>query len=146
MNKIILILFLIATVSCTKKNEIESLLVTNKNEYWECINYCYNSGSTYFQFKDNGSYNAFLRSYVGFDLFNNDGDLRNDPGTWSIKNDSTFVWDKDAYKIEKISKNEILLSYYHYEIKDKKCYVRLSKWITTPSGPKHLDHQDNIKK
>lgn len=146
MNKIVIILLMIMSVSCNKKDKIKSFFITNKNEYWECLNYCYNSGSTYFQFKENGSYDVFLRSYVGFDLFNDDGDLISGSRPWSIKNDSTFVWDKWNYKIEKMSKNEILLSYYHYEIKNKKCYVRLSKWVNTPQGPKLLDQPDNIKK
>lgn len=146
MKKVIIILLLILSISCSNKKEIESILVCDKNEYWECIDYCYNS-RTYFQFKDNGTIDAYLLyTKEGFRLFNNDGDLINDPGTWSIKNDSTFIWNKEVYKIEKLAKNEILLSYYHYEIKDKKCYIRLSKLIKTPKGPKRLDELNKIKK
>ncbi|MGO4772857.1 hypothetical protein ACEN2I_14440 [Flavobacterium sp. W22_SRS_FK3] len=146
MNKLIIILLTILSISCTKRDKIESVFITNNIEYWECIDYCYNS-RTYFQFKDNGTIDAYLLyTKEGFRLFNNDGDLINDPGTWSIKNDSTFIWNKEVYKIEKLAKNEILLSYYHYEIKDKKCYIRLSKLIKTPKGPKRLDELNKIKK
>lgn len=145
MNKIILILFLIATVSCSKKNEIESLLVTNKDEYWEYQNYCFNNGLLYFQFNENAKYDKYLRMNEGFKLFNKDGDLRNDSRTWSVKNDSTLVWNQWNYKIEKTSKDEILLSYYHHEIKDKKCYIRLSKLVDTSKGTKLLDELDNTK-
>lgn len=146
MNKIIIILLLLCCISCSDNDKIKSVFVANKNEYWECMNYCHDS-RTYFQFKDNGTYDAYLLyAKEGFHLFNDDGDLISVSRTWSIKNDSTFVWDKWNYKIEKMSKNEILLSYYHYKIKNKKCYARFSKWIKTPQGPKLLDQPDNIKK
>jgi hypothetical protein len=138
MNKIIIILLLILSASCNKKKEIESIFLTNKNEYWDSKEYCYNGGGNFFQFKKDGNYDRYLlyNNYLGFRLANDDGDLKSGPRTWSIKNDSTFVWDKGVYKIEKISKKEILLSYDHYELKGVKCYVRLSKWVVTPKGPK----------
>lgn len=142
------IILLLACLSCSKKSEIEEQFVASKNDYWQYKNYCSNNGrGIYFQFKENGSYDKYLQ-YIneGFSLFNNDGDLQSGPRTWSIKNDSIFLLDNGTYKIEKTSKNEILLSYYHHEIKDKKCYVRLSKWVNTPKGPKLLDQPDNIKK
>lgn len=138
MNKIIIIILLLVCISCSKKKEIESAFIADKNDYWEYRDYCWNTKGIYFQFKENGSHDKYLRSYVGFDLFNNDGDLISGSRTWSIKNDSTFVFDKDEYKIEKISNTEILLSYYHYKIKDKKCFVKMSKWANTPKGPKKL--------
>jgi len=143
MNKITVMLLLILAVSCSDKNETESIFITNKNEYWQYDNYCNNTCCIYFQFHENGSHDKYLRSYVGFDLFNNDGDLESGPRTWSIKTDSIFVWDKEEYKIEKISNKEILLSYYHYKINGKKCYVRLSKWVKTPQGPKPVDKLDS---
>lgn len=147
MNKIKIIILLLLCISCSKKDEIESVFIANNNEYWQFKNYCYAvSGSTYFQFKDNGTYDVYLRSYVGFDLFNDDGDLKSGPRLWSIKNDSTFVLNKGIYKIEKITNKEIILSYYHYKIKDRKCFIRLSKWVVTPKGPKLLDELENIKK
>ena len=147
MNKIKIIILLMLCTSCNKKSEIKSVFLANKNDYWQCKDYCYpTSGSTYFQFKENGIYDRYLRSYVGFDLFNNDGDLESGPRPWSIKNDSTFVMGKGIYKIEKITNKEIILSYYHFKIKEKKCFIRLSKWVDTPKGPKLLNQQDTIKK
>lgn len=145
MKKIIIIFLLIFSVSCSKKEEIKSIFVTDKNEYWVHHDYCYNTGGNCFRFNENDSYDRFLRSNVGFRISNNDGDLKRDPGTWFIPNDSTFVWDKGLFKIEKLTKKEILLSYYHYELKGIKCYVRLSKWKQTPQGPKPVDTLDNVK-
>lgn len=147
MNKIIIILLLLCCISCSDNDKIKSLFVANKNEYWAYKDYCYDNSGNYYQFKEDGIYDRYLGyAKEGFRLFNNDGDLVEDSRTWSIKNDSTFVWDRGSYKIEKISKNEILLSYYHYKIENKKCYVRLTKWLNTPKGPKLLDQPDNIKK
>ena len=133
------------SISCSKKGEIESIFIADKNEYWVHHDYCYNTGGNCYRFNENGSYDRFLRSNIGFDLFNNDGDLIRDPGTWSIKNDSTFVRDKGVFKIEKLTKNEILLSYYNHEFKGIKCFLRLSKWVQTPQGPKPVDTLDNVK-
>ena len=137
---------MITCLSCSKKSEIETIFIANNNEYWEYRNYCHNTAGIYFQFRKNGSHDKYLNSYVGFDLFNNDGDLECGPRTWSIKNDSVFLWDKGIYKIEKITNKEIILSYYHYKIKEKNCFIRLSKWVDTPKGPKLLNEQDIIKK
>ena len=145
MNKIILLLFMILCVSCNKENDIESIFITNKNEYWEFHNYCYDS-NTYFQLKENGSFDAYLISDAGFDIFNNDGDLKSGPRSWSIKNDSIFVLNKGIYKIEKVTNKEILLSYCNYELKSKKCFIKLSKWVNTSKGPKLLDELDTIEK
>ncbi|PXY45016.1 hypothetical protein [Flavobacterium hydrophilum] len=145
MNKTIVILLMILCISCSKKKETESIFIAEKDEYWVHHDYCYNTGGNCFHFNENGSYDRFLVTPTAFRLANNDGDLINDPGTWSIKNDSTFVWDKGVFKIEKITKKQILLSYYHYESKGIKCFVRLSKWIQTPQGPKPVDSLDNVK-
>ena len=147
MNKIKIIILLLLCISCNKKSEIESVFVAHKNEYWEYQNYCNNGGrGIYFQFKDGAVYDQYLQ-YIneGFRLFNRDGDLESGLRTWSIKNDSVFLWDKGIYKIEKITNKEIILSYYHYKIKGKKCFIRLSKWIVTPEGPQKLvvDKNDN---
>ncbi len=141
-------MFLLALlVSCTNKSKIESIFLAHKNEYWSHQDYCFNTAGNCFQFKEDGIYDIYLafNDSVGFRLFNNDGDVINDSRTWSIKNDSTFVWDKGIFKIEKLSKSEILLSYYDDTFKGKKCYVRLSKWIKTPQGPKPLEKRDGIK-
>jgi hypothetical protein len=145
MNKIIITLLLILSISCSKKGEIESIFIADKNEYWVHHDYCYNTGGNCFHFNENGSCDRFLVTHKDFTLANSEGDLVNDPGTWSIKNDSTFVWDKGVFKIEKVTKKEILLSYYHYELKGIKCFVRLSKWRQTPQGPKPVDMLDNVK-
>lgn len=138
---------MIISVSCNKKNKIESIFIANKNEYWAYKDYCYDNSGNYYQFKEDGIYDCYLGyAKEGFRLFNNDGDIVNDSRTWSVKNDSTFVWYRGSYKIEKISKKEILLSYYHHEIKDKKCYIRLSKWVNTSKGTKLLDQPNTINK
>lgn len=137
---------MILSVSCNRKNKIETIFIANKNEYWLYTEYCYDNVGNFYQFKEDGIYDRYL-SYAkeGFRLFNNRRDLAYNSRTWSIKNDSILLFDRGSYKIEKISKNEILLSYYHHEIKDKKCYIRLSKWLNTPEGPKLLDEQNNTK-
>ncbi len=138
---------MILSISCGKRNEIESIFIANKDEYWQHYDYCYNTGGNCFKFKKDDTCDLYLmfNDKPFFRLFNSDGDVVNDPGTWSIKNDSTFIWDKEVFKIEKLTKNEILLSYSDYEIKGKKCYVRLSKWAKTPQGPKHLGVENNAK-
>jgi hypothetical protein len=145
--KIIISLLIILCTSCSKKSEIESIFVANKNEYWQYRDYCWNIKGIYFQYKKDGISDKFLLdSNEGFSLFNDDGDLKNGPRPWSIKNDSTFVYDYSEYKIEKITNKEILLSYYHYKIKNKKCFVKLSKWVDGPDGPKLLNTTDKLKK
>ncbi len=139
MTKIKILILLLLCISCSKKSEIESLFIANKNEYWGYKNYCNNNKGVYFQFRENWIYDKYIRTYNGFGLFNNDGDLLSGPRTWSIKNDSVFLLDKGSYKIEKITNREILLSYYHNRIKGKKCFVKLSKWILTRKGPKKTD-------
>lgn len=144
MKKVFILLVLILSISCSKKEDIKSIFIAGKNEYWVHHDYCYNTGGNCFRFNKNGSCDKFVRSNVDFRIANNDGDLKNDAGAWSLKNDSTFVWDEGIFKIEKLTKNEILLSYYHYELKGIKCFVRLSKWVQTPQGPKPVDTLDNV--
>ncbi|WPO80746.1 hypothetical protein [Flavobacterium sp. KACC 22761] len=138
--KIVVLILVQLCVSCSKKNEIESMFVTSKNEYWKYQDYCWNNKGVYFKCNKNGSSDKYrFNTDEGFLLFNTDGDLEIIGSSWSIKNDSTFVFDNEEYKIEKISNKEILLSYYHYKIKDKKCFVKLTKWVDGPKGPKPLD-------
>jgi len=138
--KLVILFFVTICISCSKKSEIESIFIANKNEYWKYNDYCQDTRGIYFQFKNNSSHDKFvLYSKEGFHLFNDDGDLLSGPRTWSIKNDSTFIFDEEEYKIEKITEKEILLSYYHYKIKDKKCFVKLSKWVDGPEGPRPLN-------
>lgn len=143
------IVFLLIFLCCSssKKNEIKSIFIANSKEYWKYNDYCLDTRGIYFQFKNNGSHDKYiLYSDEGFHLFNDDGDLLSGPRTWSIKNDSTFVFDEEEYKIEKIKNNEILLSYYHYKVKDKKCYVKLTKWIYGPNGATLIHTSDKFEK
>jgi len=137
---------MVLSVSCSKKNEIESIFIAGKNEYWQAYDYC-STGSNCYHFKKNGTCDLYMMSIEKpfFRLFNHDGDVINDPEPWSVKNDSTLLWHEGVYKIEKLSRREILLSYYHYEIKGRKCFVRLTKWVDTPQGPKPVDSLDNVK-
>lgn len=126
MNKKIVLVAFIMFVSCGKKHELENTFITNESEYWKYNNDCIQS-RVYFKFYQNGNYDKYLRTYKGFNLFNNDGDIISKERTWSVKNDSTFVWSKEEYKIEKIGKQQIILSYHHYKVKDKICKVTLNK-------------------
>ncbi|OXB05105.1 hypothetical protein B0A81_15475 [Flavobacterium plurextorum] len=138
--KIIIALFVLLSISCSKKSEIELIFIASINEYWSYKDDCLGTKGIYFQFKENGTHDKYLLHIDdGFSLFNTDMGGGNDVRTWSIKNDTTFVFDNEEYKIEKISDEEILLSYYHYKIKNKKCFVRLRKWVDGPEGPKPLD-------
>jgi len=148
MNKIIIMLLLILSVSCSKKNEIESIFIADQNEYWQDYDYCYNTGGNCYKFKKNGTcdlYMMFSSDKPFFRLLNHDDDVINDPEPWSVKNDSTLLWNEGVYKIEKLSRREILLSYYHYDIKGRKCFVRLVKWVETPQGPRPADSLDKIR-
>lgn len=48
----------------------------------------------------------FFRLYNYDGISNNEVDLMRDPGTWSIKNNSTFVWDEEIFKIENCQKKK----------------------------------------
>ncbi|WP_188221702.1 hypothetical protein [Flavobacterium pokkalii] len=145
MKKLILFITILLCIAC-KKSSIEKKIIANNNEYWEFYNYEYNQGAIYFQFKENGSHDKYLQ-YIneGFKLFNNDGDIISGYRTWSIKNDSTFVWDDEEYKIEKISDNEIILSYIRYSktenIGNQKYFILLNKWRVTNKGPQSLGYK-----
>ena len=134
-------------ISCSKKKQIESIFIAGKNEYWLHQDYCYNTGGNCYKFKKNGTSDVYLMfiDKPFFRLFNSDGDVIRDPEPWSVKNDSTLVWNEGVFKIEKLSRREILLSYYHYEIKGRKCFVRLTKWVDTTQGPRPADSLDNIR-
>ncbi|WPO80745.1 hypothetical protein [Flavobacterium sp. KACC 22761] len=142
MNKFRIAIMLLVTlcISCSKKSEIESIFTTSKDEYWHYRDYCLNTKGNYYKYNKNGirdKYSLYINK--GFVLANIDGDYEEINIPWSIKNDSTFVVNNGEYHIEKISNEEILLSYYHYKIKDKKCFVKLTKWVDGPEGPKPLD-------
>ncbi len=126
--KSLLPLLLAIIFSCDKKHELETAFETKKNEYWKYIDACGGGRGLFFKFNKDGSYDKYNRFIDdGFELFNNDGDLISGKRTWSIKNDSIFVWDNEEYKIEKYSTQQIRLSYYHYKKKNKKCSITLNK-------------------
>ena len=126
-TKLVIGSLLILLFSCSKKSEIENIFISNQDEYWDYKDDCEGHG-VYFRFNEKGDYDKYNR-YIkdGFTLFNNDGDVISGPRSWSIKNDSTFVWNNEDYKIEVCTKDSIILSYYHYKEKDKKCKVIFKK-------------------
>jgi len=126
MNRKLILIAIVVLLSCGKERELENTFVTKKSEYWQYNDDCAKS-RVYFRFNKNGSYDKYLKSYTGFDLFNNDGDLLSGSRTWSLKNDSIFVWDNEEYRIEKYGTQQIRLSYYHYKKKNKKCSITLNK-------------------
>lgn len=129
MNKILIILSFIIVSSCSKKNKLETIFITKQNEYWQYKDDCQSYG-VYFKFNKKGDYDKYNRFINdGFELFNNDGDLMSGPRSWRIKNDSTFVWNDEEYKIEKCNTEEIILSYYHYKEKYKKCKITFNKVV-----------------
>lgn len=71
--RLIIFLFVLLCISCTKKSKIESIFIANKNEYWEYEDYCWGTNAIYFQFKENGTQDKYLL-YIddGFSLFNTD--------------------------------------------------------------------------
>lgn len=139
-TKIIITLLVVLCISCNKKSKIESTFIASKKEYWAYNDYCLGTKGIYFQFRENGTHDKYLLHIDdGFSLFNTDRGGGSATRTWSIKNDSTFVFDEEEYKIEKFTEKEIFLSYYHYKIKDKKCFVKLSKWVDGPEGPRPLN-------
>jgi hypothetical protein len=115
--------------SCNKKRDIENIFITQKNEYWNYKD-CDGGHSLYFKFNKKGDYDKYNR-YIkdGFSLFNNDGDVISGPRRWSIKNDSTFVWDKGVYKIEVCAKDSIILSYNRNYENNKKCKITFKKVV-----------------
>ncbi|WP_281322569.1 hypothetical protein [Flavobacterium aestivum] len=124
-----ILLLLVLSFSCSKKNELENIFISKQNEYWCYKDDCQGLG-VYFRFNKKGDYDKYNRDiFDGFELFNNDGDLISGPRSWSIKNDSTFVWNGEDYKIESCNTKKIILSYYHYKEKNKKCRVTFNKVI-----------------
>lgn len=116
-------------VSCSKKSEIENIFTCDNNEYWDYINDSQSHG-IYFRFNEKGDYDKYNRDiFTGFELFNNDGDIVSlkSERTWSVKNDSTFVWHGEEYKIESYNEQKIVLTYYHNKEKNKKCTVTFVK-------------------
>ena len=129
MNKPVFLLIVCLLFSCTKKAELENFFISNEKEYWNYKD-CDGDHSLYYKFNKKGDYDKYNRDiYDGFELFNNDGDLISGPRTWSIKNDSTLVWDKGVYKIEVCTKDSIILSYYRNYGNFRKCKISFKKVI-----------------
>jgi hypothetical protein len=135
-NKIIIsanLFFFFLLISC-KKSQIENTLICNKGEYWEYANNCGSYG-VFFKFHKNGTFDKYLSKPIsegkGFDLFNNDGDVISlkSNRTWSMQKDSTFIWGKGRYKIRSCNQQKIVLTYFHYKEKNKKCTVTFVKVI-----------------
>lgn len=131
MNKInIIFCIFLLLASCTKKEQIKNIVVSKENEYWSYKDDCESHG-IYFKFHSNGSYDKYMSNPIdeqpGFHIFNNDGDLLSDTRTWSLKNDSTFIWDKATLKILKCNKDSILLKYNAFKDKNKECIITLLK-------------------
>ena len=132
MNKLVFFLIICLLLSCGRKSDIENIFTSKQNEYWNYKD-CDGDQSLYFKFNKKGDYDKYLSKPLnegkGFDLFNNDGDLISGPRSWSIKNDTTFVWDNGVYKIEVCTKDSIILTYYRNYENNKKCKVTFKKVI-----------------
>lgn len=127
-NKLVILLAFFL-FSCDKKNELETVFIAKKNEYWDYKNNCGNHG-VYFKFHKDGSYDKYNK-YIneGFELFNNDGDLISGKRVWNIKNDSIFCWDNEEYIIKSYDTKKIILTYSHNKEKGRICSITLKKVI-----------------
>lgn len=126
-SKLLIILLLVLSFSCSKKSEIEEIFISEQNEYWSYNDDCQSHG-VYFRFNKKGDYDKYNRFINdGFELFNNDGDLKSGPRSWSVKNDSTFIWNEAKYRIESCNNQKIILMYYNSKDKNKKCRVTFKK-------------------
>lgn len=130
MKKIKLSIILVLLVlSCTKKNKLEDVFITPKNQYWQYSStkqYDLSCGSINFQFDKYGyshRYNFSVKE--GYTLLEGEAsDLIISPEKWSVKKDSTFVWGQFTYKIEHIDHTVIVLS---DSMKGQKHWIRLLK-------------------
>lgn len=127
MINVLIICNLIIFTSCNRKRAIEQIFITKEKEYWKYKDNCQSDG-IYFKFNATGDYDKYLR-YIndGFTPFNDDGDLLSGRRSWSIKNDSTFVWNENECKIELLSNEKIILYYAGQENQD--CRIFLLKVV-----------------
>lgn len=125
--KILLISFFLILLSCDNKTQFEKSIIATEKDYWQYNDDCESHG-VYFQFNEGGDYNKYNR-YIDntFELFNDDGDIIGGVRSWSMKNDSIFIWDNEEYKIEKSTDKQIVLTYYHHKEKNQKCKITLNK-------------------
>lgn len=114
--KLLIILLILVLSSCTKKDKLEDIFITPKNQYWQYSNtkqYDLSCGSINFQFhKDGYSHRYDFSVKDGYTLLEGmAGDVLIRPQKWSVKNDSTFVWGHFTYKIEHIDRTVIVLRF-----------------------------------
>ena len=128
-TKLLIVLLVVVSASCTKKNKLEDIFITPENQYWQYSNtkqYDLSCGSINFQFDKNGyshRYNFSVKE--GYTLLEGEAsDLIISPVKWAVKNDSTFVWGHFTYKIEHINRTVIVLS---DSMKGQKHWIRLLK-------------------
>lgn len=122
-----LLIVLLFYISCNEKKNLSNCIITRENEYWRWEDSCQQSSSVYFTFDKDGSFNKYLKYLKGdFILYNKDADVQEEDQTWSVKNDTTFVWKHQEYKIINYSPNEINLNYNHYKTKNI-CNIKLIK-------------------
>ena len=118
---------LIIFMSCNRENSIAQIFIAKENEYWKYKDNCQSDG-IYFKFNAAGDYDNYLNHISdGFSLFNDEGDLLSGSRSWSIKNDSTFVWDGNECYIELLSNEKIILYYAGQENQD--CRIFLLKVV-----------------
>ena len=131
MKKLIVTVFTLFSLtiftSCNRENSIAEIFIAEENEYWKYRDNCQSHG-IYFKFNQAGDYDKYLNDISdGFSLFNDDGDLLSGPRSWTIKNDSTFVWDGNECYIELLSNEKIILYYTGQENQD--CRIFLLKVV-----------------
>ncbi|MFK7004693.1 hypothetical protein BWK63_04145 [Flavobacterium covae] len=122
-----LLILLLFCISCNERKSLADYITTRENEYWRWEDNCQQSSSVYFTFDKDGVFNKYLKYLKeGFVLYNKDTDVQEEDRTWSIKNDTIFVWRHQEYKIISYNDNEISLTYNHYKTKDI-CKIKLIK-------------------
>ncbi len=129
MNNFKFLILFVLFIGCNK-GDLNNKIISDKNEYWKYSNNCFKPVSLYFKFNADGTCNKYNRDiFDGFELFNNDDDVISQKRTWSIKDDSIFVWNNENYNILQINKDTIILTYNHNKIKNKKCTIIFEKVI-----------------
>ena len=134
MKKTIIILLIVLCISCSKKNKIEYIFITQKDYYWQYNNTCYDLGcpGINIRFEEDGySHRYDFSVNDGYTL--NEGfhgsDISNEPEKWYVKKDSTLIWNDFEYKIEHIDHTVIVLSYFLTSDKKQQCSIRLLKVV-----------------
>lgn len=133
MSRLTFLLIILGVLSCQNDNQIFNTFICKHGEYWKYYDDCRGGGGLYFKFYDNGTYDKFMikpfKEGAGFDLFNNDGDLKSEGRSWNVKNDSILIWSNEDYHLESYSKELIVFSYSHKISKSGKCRVFFKKIV-----------------